>query len=76
MQVLLRLLTSLIYLSDLSGMPEHTTHQHISDLLTAALQQLAQTGGSFEFLEHPGEDVYTEHDGVPVLTAINVTSTS
>lgn len=38
----------------------------LSDLPTEALQQLAARGGSFDFLNNPAEDIYTEDDGEPI----------
>lgn len=46
---------------------ERPLQQRLSDLPAAALQQLAQAGGSFDFLDHPAEDIYTDRDGTPVL---------
>ena len=37
-----------------------------TDLPSKALQQLAQIGGSFDFLESDDEDIYSLKDGTPI----------
>jgi hypothetical protein len=36
------------------------------DVPTAAIMQLAETGGAFDFWKEEGEDLYSEEDGGPV----------
>lgn len=38
----------------------------MSDLPTEILQELSAKGGSFDFLNHPNEDIYTLEDGEAV----------
>ena len=37
-----------------------------SDVPTAAIMRLAETGGGFDFWKEEGEDLYLEEDGEPV----------
>lgn len=51
-------------LSDLiAGFLQAQLKKHLSDLPTSELQKLSENGGSFDFLNDPREDIYSETDG-------------
>jgi hypothetical protein len=55
------------YLVELARRSEHIELQVEEDTCpTAAIMQLAEAGGTFDFWKEEGEDLYSEEDGEPV----------
>ena len=51
------------------GLAEHEQVQIViikDELKTSEILRLARAGRSFDFLDQPGEDIYTIRDGEPV----------
>ena len=45
---------------------EFSLRKKLSDLPIEALEKLAASGGSFDFLKNPREDLYSSEDGEPI----------
>jgi len=51
------------------NIPEHRTLKILiieDDLPLSLISRVAEQGGSYDFLHHAAEDIYTVHDGEPV----------